>query len=46
MTGAHHLLVVWVKGLFNQRELLSAEFSVGVDELGKLKTHTHINKEI
>lgn len=38
MLAPHHLLVVWVKGLFNQRELLSTQFPVGVDELGKLNT--------
>lgn len=38
MTGSHHLLVVWVKGLLNQRELLSTQLPVGVDKLGKLDT--------
>lgn len=38
MTGSHHLLVVWVKGLLNQRELLSTQLPVGVDKLGKLNT--------
>lgn len=41
MKGSHHLLVVWVKGLLNQRELLSTQLPVGVDKLGKLHTHTH-----
>lgn len=38
MTGPHHLLVVWVKGLLNQRELLGTQLPVGVDKLGKLNT--------
>lgn len=38
MAGSHHLFVVWVKGLLNQRELLSTQLPLGVDELGKLST--------
>lgn len=38
MTATYHLFVVWVKGLLNQRELLSTQFPVGVDKLGKLDT--------
>lgn len=37
-TAPHHLLVVRVKGLLNQRELLSTQLPVGVDKLGKLNT--------
>lgn len=36
VTGSHHLLVVWVEGLLNQRKLLSTKFPVSVDKLGKL----------
>lgn len=46
MKGSHHLLVVWVKGLLNQRELLSTQLPVGVDKLGKLHTHTQKCKYI
>lgn len=42
--GSHHLLVVWVKGLLNQRELLSTQLPVGVDKLGKLHTQKQVNK--
>lgn len=42
MRGSHHLLVVWVKGLLNQRELLSTQLPVGVDKLCKLHTHKKV----
>lgn len=35
---SHHLLVVWIKGLLDQRKLLSTQLPVGVDKLGKLDT--------
>lgn len=40
--GSHHLLVVWVERLLDQRELLRAQLSVRVDELGKLDTHKQV----
>ena len=42
--GSHHLLVVRVKGLLDQGELLCTQLPVGVDKLGKLDTHTKVNK--
>ncbi len=39
MTASHHLLVVWIKGLLDQRELVSTQLPVGVDKLGKLETN-------
>lgn len=45
MTGSHHLLVVWVKGLLDKRELLSTQLPVGVDKLGKLETKKKSKKK-
>lgn len=39
MMGPHHLFVVWIKGLFNERELLSTQFPARVDKLSKLHKH-------
>ena len=42
--SSHHLLVVGVKGLLDQRKLLSTEPPVGGDQLGELDQHrTHIH---
>lgn len=39
--AAHHFLVVRIKGLFDQRELVNSQLSAGIDKLSKLHTHKY-----